>query len=119
MVKALKLFVTGAPSLLNSNCVLIVFLKQKVLGERFLLFSLKCVLSCNLKHEGRFVGHPPPPPPSAGHRALVEVCAGVHPGAQNSLLCRIVSWKFFKQNPHLLYSPKAGPVLTAPLPAPP
>ena len=62
MVKALKLLaVTRAPSLLNSNCVLIVFLKQKVLGERFLLFSLKCVLSCNLKHEGRFVGHPPPP----------------------------------------------------------
>lgn len=60
MVKALKLLavVTLAPSLLNSDFVVIVFLKQKVLGEKFLLFSLKCVLSCNLKHEGRFVSPP-------------------------------------------------------------
>ena len=46
MVKALKLLaiVTQAPSLLNSNFVVIVFLKQKVLGGKFPLFSLKCVL---------------------------------------------------------------------------
>ena len=47
MVKALKLLaiVTHAPSLLNSNFVVIVFLKQKVLGGKFPLFSLKCVLN--------------------------------------------------------------------------
>lgn len=100
-------------SLLNSNFAVIVFLKQKVLGEKFLLFSLKYVLNCNLKYEGGPMGHPPL------FRALWWRGCGCP--SQNAEVLAL--WDCFLlvllAKPMLVASDEAGPVLTTPLFTPP